>query len=67
MRHSCASLLLANGVPMKMIQEWLGHSDFSTTANFYSHLEYSAKQQSAQAMENALHFTQNSIKNRAIR
>ena len=56
-------MLLANGVPMKMIQEWLGHSDFSTTANFHSHLEYSAKQQSAQTMENVLHFAQNSIKN----
>ena len=33
LRHSCASLLLANGVPMKQIQEWLGHSDFSTTTN----------------------------------
>ena len=28
LRHSCASLLLASGVPMKHIQEWLGHSDF---------------------------------------
>ena len=35
LRHSCSSLLLANGVPMKQIQEWLGHSDFSTTANIY--------------------------------
>ena len=35
LRHSCASLLLSNGVPMKQIQEWLGHSDFSTTANIY--------------------------------
>ena len=24
LRHSCASLLLANGVPLKHIQEWLG-------------------------------------------
>ena len=38
LRHSCASLLLKNGVPMKQIQEWLGHSDFSTTANIYAHL-----------------------------
>ena len=50
LRHSCASLLLANGVPMKQIQEWLGHSDFSTTANIYAHLEYSSKVVSADAM-----------------
>ena len=54
LRHSCASLLLANGVPMKQIQEWLGHSDFSTTANIYAHLDYSSKLSSAQAMANSL-------------
>ena len=54
LRHSCASLLLANGVPMKMIQEWLGHSDFSTTANIYSHLDYASKVSSAEAMLNGL-------------
>ena len=50
LRHSCASLLLANGVPLKQIQDWLGHSDFSTTANIYAHLDYSSKISSAQAM-----------------
>ena len=50
LRHSCASLLLANGVPMKQIQEWLGHSDFSTTANIYAHLDYTSKLSSAKAM-----------------
>ncbi len=54
LRHSCASLLLANGVPMKMIQEWLGHSDFSTTANIYSHLDYASKVSSAEVMLNGL-------------
>ena len=54
LRHSCASLLLANGVPMKQIQEWLGHSDFSTTANIYAHLDYSSKLSSAEAMVNGL-------------
>ena len=54
LRHSCASLLLANGIPLKQIQEWLGHSDFSTTANIYAHLDYTSKITSAQVMENGL-------------
>lgn len=54
LRHSCASLLLANGVPLKQIQEWLGHSDFSTTANIYAHLDYTSKISSAEAMEKGL-------------
>lgn len=54
LRHSCASLLLSNGVSMKQIQEWLGHSDFATTANIYAHLDYSAKLSSADAMVSGL-------------
>jgi len=50
LRHSCASLLLVNGVPLKQIQEWLGHSDFAITANTYAHLEFNSKLASAQAM-----------------
>ena len=59
LRHSSGSLVLANGVPMKQIQEWLGHSDFSTTANIYAHLDYSSKLTSADAMLNGLGFAQN--------
>ena len=54
LRHSSASLLLANDVPMKQIQEWLGHSDISTTANIYSHLDYKSKLTSANVMDNVL-------------
>ena len=49
-RHSCASLLYANGVSLKEIQEWLGHSDISTTSNIYTHLDYSSKVSSANAI-----------------
>ena len=50
LRHTCASLLLSSGIPMKQIQIWLGHSTFSTTADIYAHLDFSAQEQSAAAM-----------------
>ncbi|MEI3427617.1 MAG: tyrosine-type recombinase/integrase [Christensenellales bacterium] len=54
LQHSSASLLLANHVPLKQIQEWLGHSDFSTTANIYAHLDAASKQNTAEAMLHGL-------------
>ncbi len=54
LRHSCASLLLANDIPMKAIQEWLGHATFNITANLYSHLEYNAKVTSAETIARVL-------------
>jgi len=43
LRHTCASLLIAEGVPIKDIQEWLGHSTYATTADIYAHLQYKSK------------------------
>ena len=48
--------MLANGVPMKQIQEWLGHADFGTTANIYSHLDYTSKQNSANKISSLFNF-----------
>ncbi len=50
LRHSCASLLLSMGVSMKEIQAWLGHSTYETTANIYSHLDPTAKFNTASAI-----------------
>lgn len=36
LRHSAATLLLSMGVPMKVIQEILGHSSYAITANIYT-------------------------------
>ena len=43
LRHSCASMLIAQGVDIKVIQEWLGHSSISTTGNIYGHLQFKQK------------------------
>ncbi|MDY2656807.1 MAG: recombinase [Candidatus Limiplasma sp.] len=47
-------MLLKKHVPMKQIQEWLGHSDFSTTANIYAHLDAQSKTSTADAMLRSL-------------
>ena len=63
LRHSCASLLLSRGAAMKEIQEWLGHSNISTTADIYSHLDYSTKIASAGLMDGALTIPKEEPKN----
>ena len=36
---------------MKVIQVWLGHSNMSTTADIYSHLDTNAKAEAGKAIE----------------
>jgi site-specific recombinase XerD len=38
-RHTFASLLNKAGANTKAIQEILGHADYSTTANIYTHTD----------------------------
>ena len=61
LRHSCASLMVMNGVSMKQVQEWLGHSTFSTTADIYAHLDYKSKEGSAGVIANVLGESKSSI------
>lgn len=54
LRHSCASLLNAQGFSLKDIQEWLGHSDIQTTANTYAHLDIKRKQNISETLSNII-------------
>ena len=51
LRHSAASLLLADGVPVKVVSEILGHADVSTTLRIYAHVLEGAQEQAASYME----------------
>ena len=37
LRHSCASLLIAAGVPLIKVSQWLGHSEIGITTDTYGH------------------------------
>ncbi|HWL42581.1 MAG TPA: site-specific integrase [Ilumatobacter sp.] len=54
LRHSAGSLLLAQGVPLKMISEMLGHSSITVTADVYAHVLAPAKDDVAAAMDRAI-------------
>lgn len=50
LRHSAASLMLAQGVPLKVISEVLGHSSIRITSDVYAHLLDDATSVAADAM-----------------
>jgi integrase len=55
-RHTHATLLLEAGVPAKVVQERLGHSNISTTLDIYSHVTETLQQGAVDAFVNHLKF-----------
>lgn len=60
LRHTQASLMLAAGVDLKVIQKRLGHRDFATTANTYSHLLAGAQHDAVLKVDELLKRAKNS-------
>jgi integrase len=54
LRHACASLLLAQGVPARVVMETLGHSQISLTLNTYSHVIPALGREAAERMDEVL-------------
>jgi integrase len=53
-RHTAATLLLAQGVPARVVMEILGHSQISLTLGTYSHVVPELAQDAADRMGDAL-------------
>jgi integrase len=51
LRHTCASRLVSRGVPINIVQQWLGHSSIQMTAR-YSHHAPSALYTAMEVLEN---------------
>lgn len=54
LRHTFASLLINQDVPLINVSNFLGHSDLSTTANIYARLDKASKQASAAVISDIL-------------
>jgi integrase len=54
LRHFCASLLLAQGVALKVVSEILGHSQIGITADLYTHVLPSVRREAIDLMDRIL-------------
>lgn len=54
LRHLCATFLLAQGVPMHVVMEVLGHSQISVTMNTYGHVLPETQHEAVQTMNRIL-------------
>jgi integrase len=50
LRHSAATLWLEAGLPLKLVQELLGHASMAITADVYSHILPAYRRQAADAL-----------------
>lgn len=50
LRHTCASRMVQRGVPLKVVQEWMGHATITTTMR-YAHLAPSSLAIAKRALE----------------
>jgi len=51
LRHTYASLMISDGVPLVVVSHQLGHAQTSTTANIYAHVIASAEARAAQTFD----------------
>jgi len=54
LRHTCASLLVSQGVDLRVVIQTLGHSQISLTANTYTHLRQAIQQEAAERIDAVL-------------
>jgi integrase len=54
LRHAAATFLIAQGLPLRLVMEVLGHSTIALTANTYGHIERGMMAEAASQMDSLL-------------
>jgi integrase len=54
LRHTAATLMLAEGVPLEVISRTFGHAGYAITADVYAHVGPRVQRQAAEAIDRAL-------------
>jgi integrase len=54
LRHAAATFLIAQGLPLRLVMEVLGHSTIALTANTYGHIERGMMAEAASQMDTLL-------------
>ena len=54
LRHTCATLLIAQGVHPRIVMETLGHSQISITMDLYSHVTSTMQAEAAAKKDTAI-------------
>jgi integrase len=52
LRHTAATLMISNGIPVLIVYKILGHSQHSVTMNVYAHASVEMQSEAAKLMEN---------------
>ena len=65
LRHTFATRCAEAGIPIKQVQQWLGHTTLEMTLNVYTHINKEYEQQNAQKIDTYLytHFAEKEEKN----
>lgn len=67
LRHTYASFLIANDIPIKFVQEQLGHSDITTTMKIYGHIMPSIREKAMQIFDKINKYEQNMSKDANVK
>jgi integrase len=64
-RHTCATLMHLQGVPVAVIAAWIGHKDASLTMRLYAHSQFAALQDAGASLDRVVTLCDTEVRGQA--